>query len=527
MTRVFLIALIVLALQPAAQSAQTLTYADLVGRLTDLEALSVLPEPGERCAQCSSYDRASVYDDTTGKYVKWEANGDGRGIIRTEGDQSVLAEMEGPGCIWRIWSAAPEDGHVRIYLDGAAEPAVDLPFKAYFNHTEPPFTYPSLVHDAASGQNNYIPIPYQKSCKITADAKWGNYYHFTYATFPNGTTVPTFTRDLSSGDRLALAKANLILTRQLGSDPAGARPGLACNTSKTDFTIGPGMSRSIGSVKGTMAVTSIKVRIDPAELKKAPDMLRELVLEIRWDGEAEPSVWCPLGDFFGTAPGWNNYKSLPLGMTEDGFYSYWYMPFEKGAELRIVNQGKQGSRVKTEVTFCELARNIKTLGRFHAKWHRDAFLPSEPERWIDWPILKTDGRGRFCGVVLNVYNPKGGWWGEGDEKFFVDGEKFPSTFGTGSEDYFGYAWGQPGLFQNAYHNQTFNHTDNKGNISVNRWHITDNVPFMASFEADIEKYFTNNRPTLYSAVSYWYQTAGQSDPYKPVPLAERVGYYGD
>ena len=88
-----------------------------------------------------------------------------------------------------------------------------------------------------------------------------------------------------------------------------------------------------------------------------------------------------------------------------------------------------------------------SLGRFHAKWHRDAFLPEDPERRkIDWTMLKTEGRGRFCGVMLHVWNPRGGWWGEGDEKFFVDGEKFPSTFGTGSEDYFGYAWCNPTLF---------------------------------------------------------------------------------
>ena len=62
-------------------------------------------------------------------------------------------------------------------------------------------------------------------------------------------------------------------------------------------------------------------------------------------------------------------------------------------------------------------------------------------------MLRTQGRGRFCGVMLHVWNPRGGWWGEGDEKFFVDGEKFPSTFGTGSEDYFGYAWCDPHLFQ--------------------------------------------------------------------------------
>jgi len=173
-----------------------------------------------------------------------------------------------------------------------------------------------------------------------------------------------------------------------------------------------------------------------------------------------------------------------------------------------------------------LTKPIEMFGRFHAKWHRDMFLPDEPERRaIDWTMLKTKGRGRYCGVMLHVWNPRGGWWGEGDEKFFVDGEKFPSTIGTGSEDYFGYAWCNPTLFSNCYHNQTIS-MGNRGHVSVNRWHITDNVPFQKSFEAAIEKYYPNSKPTLYAATSYWYQAAGQVDPYQPTPVTERTGYWG-
>jgi hypothetical protein len=127
--------------------------------------------------------------------------------------------------------------------------------------------------------------------------------------------------------------------------------------------------------------------------------------------------------------------------------------------------------------------------------------------------------------MLHVWNPRGGWWGEGDEKFFVNGEKFPSTIGTGSEDYFGYAWCNPAPFQNAYHNQTHNDGNNRGHVSVNRWHIPDNVPFQTSFEGCIEKYYSNQRPTLYAAMAYWYLAPGGKDPYHPLPLSERLGYW--
>ena len=160
-----LIALITLAACLSLCGAeQELTYVDLVKRLTDLEYLATLPAPGDQCAQWSSYDRKSRYDAATGKYIAWDANGDGDGIIRKEGDKLVLAEMQGPGCIWRIWSAAPKEGHVRIYLDGASEPAVDLPFVGYFNRKNEPFTRSAIVHTVSMGWNNYTPIPYQKSC---------------------------------------------------------------------------------------------------------------------------------------------------------------------------------------------------------------------------------------------------------------------------------------------------------------------------------------------------------------------------
>ena len=210
--RLWLTCSIVLSLVSGCSAAQQeLTYIDLIERLTDLEYPATLPASDELCKQWSSYDRSSYYDEETGKYVNWEANGDGfggKGWIRKEDDQLVLAEMEGPGCIWRIWSATPRDGHVRIYLDGAKEPAVDLPFIGYFDGTNEPFNRSALVHIVASGKNNYVPIPFQKSCKIVADEDYGEFHHFNYTLFPKNTKVPTFKRKLSAAESAALDKAN-------------------------------------------------------------------------------------------------------------------------------------------------------------------------------------------------------------------------------------------------------------------------------------------------------------------------------
>ena len=496
-------------------AARDYTYVDLVNQLTDFEGLAVLPAQGETCTQWSSYDRASRYDAQTEKYVGWDANGDGGGVIRPEGSGFVVAEMEGPGCIRRIWSAAPKEGHVRIYLDGNPEPVVDLPFIGYFDCKNAPFTYPSLVHTVALGWNNYVPIPYQKSCKIVMDKDWGAYYHFVYTTFPKGTTIPTLTRDLSAEELAALNKADRYLRKGLETDPAGHRQGESTEFKQVELSAG--QESVVVVLDGPQAITGLWIKLDPGV---DVSVLRNVDLKISWDGEKNPSVWSPIGDFFGTGPGLNKYKSLPLGMTDGGFYSYWYMPFGKKAVVELANEGDKPFAGQIMVTHAPLTKPIEQLARFHAKWHRDAFLPTEKERWIDWPMLKAEGKGRFCGVSLEVWNPKGGWWGEGDEKFFVDGELFPSTIGTGSEDYFGYAWCNPTLFQNAYHNQT-RVTNNVGHVAVNRWHIVDNIPFQKSFEGDIEKYYLNDRPTLYASTVYWYLSPDGSDPYKAVPVKDR------
>lgn len=237
----------------------------------------------------------------------------------------------------------------------------------------------------------------------------------------------------------------------------------------------PGQTVHVCSIDGNRAISALRVSPDLPPPPADREVLRELTMSIKWDGESEPSVWAPLGDFFGTAPGVNLYRALPLGMTEAGFHSRWYMPFNTNALIELTNGGTKARTVAFEIRHGHLEHPASELFRFHAKWHRDAFLELSQHhgRDIDWPILNVRGEGRFCGAHLHVWNrwtepvpPAdswwygiGGnksidwWWGEGDEKFFVDGEQFPSTFGTGSEDYIGYSWSaEPPfpLFESAF-----------------------------------------------------------------------------
>ena len=509
------------------------SYMDLIGRLTSLERLAELPVVGETSAEWTSRDRSSAYDSVTGQYLNWGANNDGSGFIRTQPDGGiVMAEMTGPGCIWRIWAGTPVDGHLKIFLDGSTNPAVDLPFENYFNRTQAPFTYPSLVYTACKGLNSYVPIPYNVSCKVVAYGNRNTYYHFNYSTFAPGVRVPTFTRNLTADERGALSNADDFFMHHLGSDPAGGRTGEVTITNS--YAIAPGQSVTPLKFTGQGAITGFKVRVNG--MTSTSDQwaaLRALTVSMSWDGETNSSVWAPLGDFFGTACGYIPYAALPLGMQSNGWmYCYWYMPFATQAQIVIGNDGSVPRNVEVVITRAPLTKPISGLARFHAKWNRGVYVTNNG-RSPDYRFLGTGGQGRFVGLALHVYQTvdvtPGPWWGEGDEKFFVDGEKMPSWFGTGSEDYFGFSWGTPGYFSKAYHTQALSPPGTlyaPGNRALNRFQITDNVPFQTAFEGCIEKWFyTNDTITTYGVMPYWYLASGGSDPYSAVPLSSRTNYY--
>jgi hypothetical protein len=280
----------------------------------------------------------------------------------------------------------------------------------------------------------------------------------------------------------------------------------------------------------------IKLGVDEPELinhfevkltgtKEESAALRGLVLVVTFDEASQPQIWCPLGDFFGSSPGVNPYQSLPFGVSRDKdgvlLSSFWGMPFQKSAAFEIRNFGTQAATVQCTGGFRQRYPWTDRSMYFHAKW-RTADMKTRP--FHDWTYCDLKGKGVFVGDMLSIMSPVGAWWGEGDEKIFVDGEKFPSWFGTGSEDYYGYAWSNPELFQHPYHNQT--RSDGKGtgatrgNTSVNRFHILDAIPFEKSFRFDMEVWHWDPNVTVnYAATSYWYARPDATDDFKPVDAA--------
>ncbi len=516
---------------------QQVSYEDVVNRMVDLKSLSQAAPTGEACGESTSYEKLSRYNEETGVYENWDANADnGHDTPRTEDGGYLAADLTGPGALVRIWSAEPRQGHIKIYIDGETEPTVDMPFADLFGTGEAPFNLSALCYDASRGKNCYVPITFNESCRVVFYGDWGMYYHIGHIKFAENTQVEPFSMPVSEGQLAALQRVNDYFTDGLGEAPTHYE---GETTTQKTVTVPAGGSVNLLDVQGSGAVTGITVKLNGMEDPGDDwDALAAMTLSAHWDGEESPAVWSTLGGFFGSITGTNEYASLPLGVKEDGtMYCYWYMPYENGAVLTIGNDGSRDYEIEYSVTTAPLSQEEAAGSlRFHAKWNR-LTDPEKTDRWPDAQFLSTSGTGRFVGTSLHIYKEIGmsdpdygsdWWWGEGDEKFFIDGEKFPSWFGTGSEDYFGYAWGSWMPFTAAYHSQPFTNGGmfGVGNRLNNRFHILDSVPFEESFEGYFEKYHRDGYSN-WVFTNFWYLEPEGTDPYGPVSLEERTSYYSD
>lgn len=545
------------------------SYADLMNRLTDLTALALPPEDNEKSGAVTCHSRACRYDEETDTYVHWNIkNEEGSAAWESIDEQGhyVLMEETGPGVIWRFWTVAhgQYDAVLRVYLDGEISPVLEmtlLEFFTQYNDDLPVSNFPYLHNiNQARGSVSYFPLPYQQHIRITADQPI--MYQFTYSRYPKNSVLPDYRNRYQRENTIIDATVERNLENRGAYDRSR-------NWQDITVTIPPGEEAVLYRKQGAGALHGL--RYYPAFLppEEAEQTLRGLILRMYWDGRKKPAVWSPLGDFFGTATGLHPFRTVPTGMSRLECYSEWYMPFGNGMAMILENRTDRPQAVRFEAAFEQLQDDPARLLRFHAKWHPREFLGRNEERFLpggdrypDWPILLVENAcGRFCGMAMHVYNdfpePKRqaeAWWygkyhpdyectvsyfwGEGREKFFVDGEKQPSTFGTGTEDYIGYAFSAEPPFSNwdgafaAAPNLAFTC---RGHISHCRFQIADNVPFQNSFEAYFEKYsddiWTDGvDPRVHGCcyvdvVPYWYQQAETDDAYPDYPPDQVTGFY--
>jgi hypothetical protein len=272
-----------------------------------------------------------------------------------------------------------------------------------------------------------------------------------------------------------------------------------------------------------------------------PSHLKALVLRMFWDGEVTPSVETPIGDFFGLGLGdYHLYESVPLAVGSDKALNCFFpMPFQKHARITVTNEGA----VRTDAFYFNIDYRIfgkplpGDLLYFHAEYRQAAPARGWTNDWKsngdaivnekknlngdgNYVWMEAAGRGHFVGVTMSVLQNQDGWWGEGDDMFFVDGEKLPSINGTGSEDYFLGAWdfGGHAFSYGLFGAPVVGRELTGGRWSLYRFHLDSPIPFTKSLRATIEHGHANVRSDNYFSVAYWYQ----AEPHAAFPALPRL-----
>jgi len=278
-----------------------------------------------------------------------------------------------------------------------------------------------------------------------------------------------------------------------------------------------------------------------------PMFRRNVVIRMFWNNEENPSVECPLGDFFGQ--GWGefyNYTALPLCASPAGgraLNSYFPMPFLDGARIEIVNQSKmQIDAFYYYIDYEEHESLPDDTGMFHAWWNREITVPEDgtergENEWctVSFPYAENksvdnnylfadiEGKGHFVGINYYVDCPSTMWYGEGDDMWLIDGENWPgSLHGTGTEDFFNSSWCPSEVYIHPYfgyakvpeHSIGF-----LGRTHCYRYFIQDPIYFEKSLHASIEHGHANCLTLDIATVSYWYQTEPHKK-MKPLPGIE-------
>ena len=248
---------------------------------------------------------------------------------------------------------------------------------------------------------------------------------------------------------------------------------------------------------------------------------RTLVLRIYWDGSNSPSVEAPYGDFFGVGHGMEaDVTSWPITVVSRGRSrnSWWPMPFEKGARITITNDGDQPhGAFYFHIDYLALDSPPPTKERFHAQY-RQAYPADFPQ---NYPVLETQGTGHFVGAIMSVESTKPNWWGEGDE--LIEADEHEPLYGTGTEEYFGDAWGMHPHSTLWHGSPVCEGYDKEGlRSSMYRFHILDPIPFKHKIKVSIEHGTQNDRADNISSVALWYQIPPAS-PFPPFPnVVDRV-----
>lgn len=455
--------------------------------------------------------------------------------------EKILANIDGPGCIYRVWSAHPS-GTIRFYIDGETEPQIKCNFKNYLEgKCEGLPGYFSVGRTA-----NYMPVPFAKSIIVTTHGfHFPGYYQISYQTYDQSVPVESFDKKIKPSVEILDATSKLWFGSFIYPVPsvnatleAVVEIPAAAEADAIKFS-GPGIIR----------------RIEIKNPDMPDDPLDGVELKISWDAESSPSVNSPLDAFFinrfDLKSKWpaRYLSNIFILADKDRYACNFPMPFSNQAVISFKNNGPT-KRIAIKIIWEKLAALPDNSMRFHAVYNSKNYETNVTDKTtfkfkypVDqsktYVVLDRKGKGHYIGCAIFVESIGTIWWGEGDELTYIDGAEKPQIYGTGTEDEFNWSWGFkphkspvsgtlpviPECSENylagaipAFRKPECQ--DIRGKNAAYRFRISDYIPFGKSIRVSYEilgsGWVTPNNPIFegnltqergddYSSVAYWYE----------------------
>lgn len=480
--------------------------------LTSLYDISKLPlyRTGSKIYQVSSYDTTGGNNDGfSGKYSY---------LRKTDNGDLVIFDAKGSGVINRIWTPTPTDDTLDFYIDNMEKPAFSIKFSDLFSGDKFPFVKP-LCGNEIGGYYCYLPIPFQKHCKIVFRGERLMFYQIQWRTYQEGTTVKKFDLQLNEKEKAALNTIAQLWQQEKWSvaDFVNEDQHKIYTVSKS-FEIKPGETKPIFSLNEGGRIVGIE--IEP--VKSEGYLNKQLDIQIYWDDERNPAVYCPVTDFFGYAFNKPSVQSLLLGLKGKRNYCYFPMPFDQKAVINLFYRTAQNEedneslKLQTKVYYTKNKRDAQTEGKFYTHW------VSKKEYPEDGPhvFLNVNGEGHYVGTIQQAQGLEPGMTSffEGDDSTAVDGEF--RMHGTGSEDYYDGGW-----------YAMLDRWDTKMSLPIHgsltysiplartggyRLFLSDKLPFEKSFYQSIEHGPEDNVAVDYTSLAFYYSDTPVKSYIKPV-----------
>lgn len=494
MTKLFrLLSLTFLLTIPSAMFSQkNYRWTD---ELSLLKRIDKMPQyrTGDYVEAFSSYDRTHGNDDGfNGTYS----------FLRKEDGKLVIAEMEGPGVIERIWTPTPNETMLYFYFDGKKEAGLTIKFSDLFSGKVYPFVKP-ICGNEVGGYYCYLPITYRKSCKIVYDGPKLAFYQINYRSL-KGRKVETFSNEFSDSDRqLVDDVCSLLGTDSPSMTLFEQGKSAGVKTQEKEVTLNAGDNKNILSLDAPGRIVGIQ--IDGGTSFDGDN--KDVILSAKWDDDATEAIYAPLQDFFGYAFGHGAMRGLLMGKQGNDNYCYMPMPFDKSARMNLIYKKRGGYQptiiAKVKIYYTSEGRAADE-GKFYTVWKREKTPLGEY-----YKFLQTQGRGHYVGTILQSQGLRPGMtlFFEGDDSTHVDGKM--RIHGTGSEDYFNGGWyalldrWDRGISLPLH--GSLDYSLPMARTGGYRFHITDKMPYEKEIYHGMEHGGQNNDfPVDYTSVAMYY-----------------------